>query len=84
MASLVIRITRRILRVTPTVTRNDAMRIAMDYCAGVGWPWRLPVYVEEGVLEYYLMTNADMKGANVNIRVSVTDGKIVAAAFARR
>lgn len=84
MAGLVIRLARRILRVTPTATRDDAMRIARDHCAGVGWPWRLPVHVEEGVFEYYFMSNAEMKGGNVNIRVRVTDGKIVAAAFARR
>ncbi|WP_437740787.1 hypothetical protein WMF39_34710 [Sorangium sp. So ce1504] len=84
MAGLEIGLARRILRMTPNVTRDDAMRFAMDYGAGAGWPWKLAVYVEEEVLEYRLMTNADMNEYNMNVRMHVIDDKVVAAAFARR
>lgn len=84
MAALVINVIRRICGLTVTVSRDEAIRIAVDYCAKAGWPWQLPVHVSEGLCVYHMMTNASMKGGNVFIRVRVTDGKVVSAGFARR
>lgn len=84
MPGLVIRFLRRMFGIRSVVSRDDAMRIAQDHCINAGWPWRPPVYLAEGLYEYRMMTNTSMRGGNVNIRVRVTDGAVVSAAFARR
>ncbi len=70
--------------VRPVVSRADALRIAEAHCREKGWPWEDPVIVNRELLCYYIMTNAEVKGGNVNIRVSLEDGSIIHSGFAAR
>ncbi len=68
----------------PAISRADAVRIAEAHCSEKGWPWEQPVVVSREPFCYHIMTNADMKGGNANIRVGLKDASIVHSAFAAR
>jgi hypothetical protein len=67
-----------------SLKRDEALALAERECRLRGWPWREPVRVSGGWWGYHVMTNADMRGGNVNIHIRRRDGKITRAGFAQR
>jgi hypothetical protein len=66
------------------VTRDEALRIARAETERRGWPWCEPVSVNRSLLTFHVMTNAQMRGGNVNVHVRIRDGSIRRIGFARR
>jgi hypothetical protein len=59
--------------------------------ADEGWPWAEPVVVHRyrtwplfGRLRWHVMTNANLRGGNVNIHIDDHSASVVAKAFACR
>ena len=83
--SMMIKLLRRIIFLAEAqITAEDAKEIARAECEARGWPWIEPVRVSEGLTQFYVVTNVESRGGNVNIRVSATSGDVIQAAFARR
>jgi hypothetical protein len=82
---MIIKLLRFLLFLPPaTVTRAEAQEIARSECLKQGWPWNTPVRISEGLTRYYVMTNANYRGGNVNVWINVSTGRVVAAAHAER
>jgi hypothetical protein len=47
------------------IARGQALQIAKDECVRQGWPWHEPVHVQEGLILWHFMTNANYSGSNV-------------------
>lgn len=75
---------RYILGITVLISKEDALRIAMEHCRAQAWPWLEPVHTVFGIRYYEILTNAASKGGNVTIRVDCSTGTIAAAAYAHR
>jgi hypothetical protein len=73
---------RSLLGIQQVVGRETAVAAAKEECLAHGWPWEEPIHVSEGLLEYRIMTNARMRGGNVNVRVRCRDGRVARSAFA--
>jgi hypothetical protein len=66
------------------ISKEHALETARARCAQEGWPWVEPVRVNVDLREYHVMTNAEMRGGNVNIRIDRRSGEVRSAHFARR
>jgi len=66
------------------ISKEDALEIARIRCQEEGWPWIEPVHVITGFRAYRIMTNAQMRGGNVFMRVDRRTGEVRSAGFARR
>ena len=73
------------------VTQSEAIRIACEVAVTEGWPWCEPIVVTQrrvfflpGPATWHVMSNADCRGMNVNIRINDATGEIVSKAFAPR
>lgn len=74
---------RKMFRIRVVIGSSEAVLAAKRECAMRGWPWQEPVVIQEGLVEYRIMTNASSRGGNVNIAVDCRDGRIRFAALAR-
>jgi hypothetical protein len=80
-----IKLVRRLLRLPkPAISKADAVEIARRVCADKGWQWREPIVVTEGFRRYHVMTSAERKGGNANIRIDSLTGRVVSAVLAPR
>lgn len=66
------------------LTKDDALRAAMDEAESREWRWGEPVLVRETLRTYQVWTNAQSRGGNVSIEVAGSDGRIVSARLIRR
>ena len=55
-------IIRRLLGLGTGISRDSAIRAARIYAEGNGWPWEEPIFIEEGVFRFRIMTAADRRG----------------------
>lgn len=78
------RMLRRLVGIKSAIARDEAIALARKHVETMGWPWQEPLMVQEGITTFWIMTNADYRGGNVNIHLKVDDGSIVSSAFARR
>lgn len=62
----------------------EIMDIARRHCTLMGWPWRQPVFVSEGLLSTSIHTNAEQKGLNVYLRICARTGGVEYAWLAKR
>lgn len=75
---------RIIFGVRAALTAAEASLIAQAEAKNRNWVWVAPIRLRESVRSFQFWTNADKKGGNVIIEVSVVDGKILKATFASR
>lgn len=66
------------------VDREAAIVLARAEAEARGWPFAEPLAVSQHGKEWHVMTNALMRGGNVNIWLDARTGAVVRAAWARR
>ena len=72
------------------MSRDEVERTAREAAQAAGYPWQPSISITATrlflffgpVLSWHVMTNAPMRGGNVNVHVSRT-GKVTKIAFAR-
>jgi len=71
--------------------RGEAIEIAREVARREKWPWEEPILaVRErsfwffGRSRWRVMSSADQRGGNINIRVDDATGAVLSKAFARR
>lgn len=73
------------------MTEYDAIQIAKAVAETEKWPWRQPVSATRyrtffifGRAIWYVMSNADQQGGNVNVQIDDTTGEILQQGYAGR
>jgi hypothetical protein len=73
------------------ITKEEAIAKARAVALENAWPWREPVLVKTerafvifGRPNWWLMSSADRRGGNVNVRIDCKTGAILSTGFARR
>jgi len=79
-----IRFLRRLVGITTSIRPDEAIRIAHAYAEEKGWPWHEPVRAIEWFTKIHVVTNAGFRGGNVNVWISVRNGRVLHAGFAPR
>jgi hypothetical protein len=73
------------------ITKEEAIAKARAIALEKGWTWREPVLVKRerafmifGRANWRLMSSADRRGGNVNVRIDCKTGAVLSTGFARR
>jgi hypothetical protein len=74
------------LGIQVSISREQALEIAKEYCLSQGWSWLElePVDTSFGLRNYEIRTNADSIGGYIRIAVDCSTGVIVAVSLAPR
>lgn len=73
------------------MTRDEVIRIAHLLVEEEGWPWDEPVIITRkrrfllfGKMSWYIRTNTECRGTNVNIEIDDKTGTVLNKHFALR
>lgn len=73
------------------MTADEARQVAHQVAIEAGWPWQEPIWTTKqrlffvaGPATWYVMSNAECRGMNVNVRVDDQSGRVISKAFAPR
>jgi hypothetical protein len=72
-------ILRWIFGITVRIDREQAVRIAKDYCEKHGWPWLEPIWMRLNFRQYEVMTYADHLGGNIFLSVDCETGAVTSS-----
>lgn len=64
--------------------RAEVVKIAQAHAESRGWWWEEPLYVDMGLFTAHVMTNAEYKGGNVHVWVSLQTGEVKNSQYMRR
>ena len=73
------------------MTKDEAIQIAKTVAEKEDWPWREPVFATRqrtffffGPATWYVTTNADQRGGNVNVYIADATGEVLRQGYAGR
>jgi len=68
----------RLIRM-PTISKEDALRLAREECDRRGWPWQEPIEISDGIRCWNIVTHAGWVDSNVLVVVDNCSGKLIGA-----
>jgi hypothetical protein len=78
-------------RLVTRINKDEAVLIAKSAAEREDWPWEEPVFVRRerrfvffGRPSWYVISNSNYLGRNVNVRVDAESGAVISKAFSLR